>query len=384
MVMLRLASITQTISTATLVTTPSPTLTVVNCVGETRAAVSGPGSTTMLTSSLASVTWDHLHQDPLTPPRLCQAGETVSSCHLTKIFNVNCGCEGRCSDVQVGKKHSYYYHNNIRIEKIDGVESTGQCRHICRVVDQCEAWTLRSSSCSILKSSDYLAYQSNSETSSLGSKTCGDCTKSLVESRDDPGLSSSAAAGVLEEKKEVSYQNYWMPPESTTGADAFFVIDLGCVKEVNGVYLRNSHNADYNNRGTRTFSIKTRIKTSDSWTQLSLANNTLDRVYSTALGETKFVAFNSFVPVRYIRFTVLSYYGAGGGLSYIQENEALRTGSSYPVCYLSSEWNSGNKDNNMKLELKYDYGEYETKSWTEVEAFTFRTETLKVSCSSGN
>ena len=86
-VMLRLASITQTISTPTLVKTPSPTLTVVNCVGETGAAVSGPGSITMLTSSLASVTWDHLHQDPLTPPRLCQAGETVGSCHLTKILH---------------------------------------------------------------------------------------------------------------------------------------------------------------------------------------------------------------------------------------------------------------------------------------------------------
>ena len=40
-----------------------------------------------------------------------------------------------------------------------------------------------------------------------------------------------------------------------TGEDASLVIDLGCIKEINGLYIKNFHNSYMNNRGTEYFSI---------------------------------------------------------------------------------------------------------------------------------
>ena len=58
-------------------------------------------------------------------------------------------------------------------------------------------------------------------------------------------------------------------------------------------------------------------------------------MYCGETSETKFVPFNSVLATRYLKFVVMSYYGDGGGLSYIGENEANRVGESHPgLCNL--------------------------------------------------
>ena len=142
--------------------------------------------------------------------------------------------------------------------------------------------------------------------------------------------SSTAARKVLNEEIEVSGSNYWLAPSGATGDKAYLIIDLGCIKEVSGVYLRNTHNGNYNDGGTATFSIKSKTENHQPWVNVELESNTLERVYSSELKMTKYVAFTIIVPMRYLKFNVESYYGLYGGLSYIEENEAFNAGESYP------------------------------------------------------
>ena len=113
--------------------------------------------------------------------------------------------------------------------------------------------------------------------------------------------------------------------------------------------------------------------------------------------------------VRYIKFTVDSYYGSkGGGLSYIAESEWF-TGSTYTskyppshtpfpassslviqnflACQLSSDWSSaGEMDDSIKLELAFSHQENTlvTLTWAQLRALDIHTEdTLHVSCHGG-
>ena len=117
------------------------------------------------------------------------------------------------------------------------------------------------------------------------------------------------------------------------GEDASLVIDLGCIKEINGLYIKNFHNAHKDNRGTQYFSIYVRYNESQDWSYTTTEPNYLDRVYSWTTKTIQFISFNKIAMVRYIKFTVDSYYGSkGGGLSYIAESEWFG-GSTYTSKY---------------------------------------------------
>merc|ERR1719244_751503 len=49
--------------------------------------------------------------------------------------------------------------------------------------------------------------------------------------------------------------NQWLPNRGKTGLEAFFIIDLGCVKNISGLILKNTHDYKHNNRGTQNFTI---------------------------------------------------------------------------------------------------------------------------------
>ena len=140
---------------------------------------------------------------------------------------------------------------------------------------------------------------------------------------------------VLIEELEKS-DNYWLAPKGSTGTNgAFITIDLGCIKEINGVYLRNTHNDGDDDRGTERFEIYSGAAQGGPWAVISKNITSLERMQGGEMVETQFVAFTSILATRYLRFVVMSYYGDGGGLSYIEENEANIVGESHPgLCNL--------------------------------------------------
>ena len=60
---------------------------------------------------------------------------------------------------------------------------------------------------------------------------------------------------VLSEGSELLAQNltnFWASPNNAIGRMARLVLDLGCFKKINGVYIRNTHSGHRVNRGTET------------------------------------------------------------------------------------------------------------------------------------
>ena len=134
---------------------------------------------------------------------------------------------------------------------------------------------------------------------------------------------------IFTDEPEVYKTNAWMAPSYETGEEASLVIDLGCIKEINGVFLKNFHNAERDNRGTREFSVYVKEKESQTWSRVDTEPTYLDRAYSYAVNMVQFVSFNKILTLRYVKLTVDSYYGSrGGGLSFFSESETMG-GSSY-------------------------------------------------------
>ena len=240
---------------------------------------------------------------------------------------------GECSDVQTYKSYTYYNYQSLKINKVSNVESDNKCRSICDVTPDCAGWmrsTIRT--CRLLKDLDQLlSATSTSRHHNIGKKDCGSCTKAVVNFNARDGLQKEVVNMVLQEDFEVTDTNYWLSPTYLTGTDSYLEIDLGCVKEISGVYLRNTHNGHRNDRGTKSFALQFRIKTSDPWELIDTSISSLERVYSNQLRKTKWVPFSVKLPLRYLKFFVNEYYGIGGGLSYIGVHEAgVEEGSSYP------------------------------------------------------
>ena len=74
---------------------------------------------------------------------------------------------------------------------------------------------------------------------------------------------------IFSDEPEVYKANSWLAPNTMTGEEASLVIDLGCIKEINGVYLKNLHNAHKDNRGNRQSSVFVREKESQAWTRIT-------------------------------------------------------------------------------------------------------------------
>jgi len=109
--------------------------------------------------------------------------------------------------------------------------------------------------------------------------------------------------------------NYWITDNGKTGEDAQLFLDLGCLKKVSGFLLKNTHNAGYNDRGTRDFSIFSRKTIEDPWTMVTSGELADARNVSLVPTET-FTLPDAIIPARYIMFQIDSYYGLGGGLQY--------------------------------------------------------------------
>ena len=254
---------------------------------------------------------------------------------------------GECADLQKNLRHTNYQSSNLRIARIENVTWDRDCRSMCDRTPDCVAWQNRlanvnanTNACHLLKNDTTLLPATQTSNSfNIGKKNCGDCSKAVLDFNKRDGIQQAVVDKVLEEDLEIDSTNYWLSPVSLRGEDSFLVIDLGCIKEISGVYLRNTHNGNFNDRGTKRFSLKFRIETTDPWNNWNTEHGTtLERVYSTSLKKTKWVPFASSLAFRYLKFVVEDFYGNGGGLSYIGVHEAGGgEASSYPGNKLSIE-----------------------------------------------
>ena len=122
------------------------------------------------------------------------------------------------------------------------------------------------------------------------------------------------------------FLNYWLAAENAIGADAQITLDLDCEKWINGVYIRNTHNSYLNDRGTKNFTL---FGFNASGVLDILTHGQLPDQRNVTGEWTQFFPLNTLVYVKFLKFQVDSFYGKGGGLHYILENEADKIGQNY-------------------------------------------------------
>ena len=156
-----------------------------------------------------------------------------------------------------------------------------------------------------------------------------DCNPKLLamSSMDEEVLTHEDSALVVSEGTEIYHYNYWLAAPGKTGEEAQVVVDLGCEKMINGVYLRNTHNGDRNDRGTERFSLFGSL--SADGPMFDLGRGVLEDSRSQVAEKTEFFPFILPTKARFLMFQVDSFYGEGGGLHFLAENERDKIGQSY-------------------------------------------------------
>lgn len=129
--------------------------------------------------------------------------------------------------------------------------------------------------------------------------------------------------------------NYWLPPDSTVGASAYFVLNLGAPYVLSQIDLFNTRNAGMGDRATTTFSMLASNATSWnsgtngydlSGTTVTILTGTLPAVgdynnitAATFTAGTSTALTNIGTAYQFLQFTATGYTGAyGAGLNEIR------------------------------------------------------------------
>ena len=135
---------------------------------------------------------------------------------------------------------------------------------------------------------------------------------------------------VLSEGSEiqaVNRSNFWMAPDRAIGKNAQLVVDLGCLKKVNGFFIRNTHNGQQMNRASKKVSIFVSNYSTEFEEEAVLTVNFSSIAESKF--QTHFYGLEKDITFKYFMVQVDKIFGDSGGLHYISENEEDRKGESY-------------------------------------------------------
>merc|ERR1712106_65972 len=112
-----------------------------------------------------------------------------------------------------------------------------------------------------------------------------------------------------------SSTNYWLVADRANGTDAQLLMTFSCTKTIRGFRLKNTHNAQYKDRGTANFSISIWDSNTNQWTEVLFG--TLPDARSAAIVPVLTFALDDPVTTDKVIFQIDSYYGdKGGGLQY--------------------------------------------------------------------
>ena len=123
----------------------------------------------------------------------------------------------------------------------------------------------------------------------------------------------------LDAPKMPSSTNYWLAKEGETGNEAALYMYFNCPQIVSGFFLKNTNNANLtndSNYGTKDFTIWIADSPNNpQWRQL-LSGTLPDGANVDPIPTLSFRIKPHHISLQYIKLTVDTFYGQGGGLQY--------------------------------------------------------------------
>ena len=110
--------------------------------------------------------------------------------------------------------------------------------------------------------------------------------------------------------------NYWLAENKKKGSDQGFIMDLGCIRPVQGVRLRNVRNPENLDRSTKKFQLLGSASNYGPWEELLVANLEDSRPQDPPPVLT--LTFDNPSLARFVKFELLDFWGEGGGLQYLE------------------------------------------------------------------
>ena len=111
--------------------------------------------------------------------------------------------------------------------------------------------------------------------------------------------------------------NYWLAENGKKGKDQGFILDLGCIRTVQGVRLRNVRNPENLDRSTKKFQLLGSASNNGPWEGLLVANLEDSRPQDPPPVLT--LTFDKPSVARFVKFELLDFWGTeGGGLQYLE------------------------------------------------------------------
>jgi hypothetical protein len=158
-------------------------------------------------------------------------------------------------------------------------------------------------------------------------------TESLAFGWEGTNARRFSADKVFMKKEDDNHGSIWLLPDREKGGH--FIFDLGQIMSVTAFSFKNTHNAHFNDRGTKHFQVQV---STDMKTYTTVCEGGLTKVWS--YGEK--IPWETFKcnkgghPARYVKFVADTFYGKGGGLNSMRVFRAREVSNSKKLRLLVS------------------------------------------------
>ena len=119
-----------------------------------------------------------------------------------------------------------------------------------------------------------------------------------------------------DDQRQHGRANYWLTEDGRAGPDQGLVLDLGCLKTIVGIRLKNTKNMQHADRGTKRFRLLASANDSTDGSWEVILEQSLEDSRAQSPPPTLELMFQDSLIVRYIKFEMLEFWGNGGGLQH--------------------------------------------------------------------
>ena len=113
-------------------------------------------------------------------------------------------------------------------------------------------------------------------------------------------------------EQEVFKENYWLAPDGKVGGQ--FLLDLRVEMDIRKIIVVNTHNGHVRDRGTREFKVEMSTGAYGPWREVVHEELPDSRRMNPVPAKEFKLVYK--IKARFVKFTLLSYWGNGGGLQY--------------------------------------------------------------------